>query len=339
MTPPRNRQVRLRVRPNGIPDSEHFELVEAEVPALTDRQVLVRNEYLSVEPAMRGWVNAAANYTRPVGIGEVMRAFTAGTVLESRSPAYKAGDRVLGVFGWQEYAAVDARAITRKVTDIDIPLSAWLGVLGLNGLTAYFGLLDVGQPKPGDTVVVSTAAGSVGSAVGQIAKIMGCRTFGIAGGPAKTALCRDEFGYDAAIDYKAGGDLGAAIAKACPSGIDVYFDNTGGPISDAVLGHLAIGARVAVCGTASIASWDPPPTGPRITRHFLVKRARMQGFLVTDFTHRFDEAIQRLAAWVRAGKLRYREDILDGIEQAPGAIAGLYRGENMGKRLIRLRTG
>jgi hypothetical protein len=165
---------------------------------------------------------------------------------------------------------------------------------------------------------------------------MGCRTVGIAGGPAKTAFCRDEFGYDAAIDYKAGGDLGAAIAKACPSGVDVYFDNTGGAISDAVLGHLAIGARVAVCGTASIANWDPPPMGPRITRHFLVKRARMQGFLVTDFAHRFDEAIQRLAAWVRAGKLRYREDILDGIEQAPGAIAGLYRGENMGKRLIRL---
>ncbi|HEX9836991.1 MAG TPA: NADP-dependent oxidoreductase [Alphaproteobacteria bacterium] len=335
----RNRQVRLRARPNGIPEAEHFELVEAEVPALADRQVLVRNEFLSVEPAMRGWVNEAANYTRPVGIGEVMRAFTAGTVVESRSPAYKAGDRVLGVLGWQEYAAVDARAIARKVTDADIPLSAWLGVLGLNGLTAYFGLLDVGQPRPGDTVVVSTAAGSVGSAVGQIAKIMGCRTVGIAGGRAKAALCRDEFGYDAAIDYKAGGELGAAIAKACPSGVDVYFDNTGGAISDAVLGHLAIGARVAVCGTASIANWDPPPMGPRITRHFLVKRARMQGFLVTDFAHRFDEAIGRLAAWVRAGKLRYREDILDGIEHAPGAIAGLYRGENMGKRLIRLRTG
>jgi hypothetical protein len=335
----RNRQVRLRARPNGIPEAEHFELVEAEVPALADRQVLVRNEFLSVEPAMRGWVNEAANYTRPVGIGEVMRAFTAGTVVESRSPAYKAGDRVLGVLGWQEYAAVDARAIARKVTDADIPLSAWLGVLGLNGLTAYFGLLDVGQPRPGDTVVVSTAAGSVGSAVGQIAKIMGCRTVGIAGGPAKTAFCRDEFGYDAAIDYKAGGELGAAIAKACPNGVDVYFDNTGGAISDAVLGHLAIGARVAVCGTASIANWDPPPMGPRITRHFLVKRARMQGFLVTDFAHRFDEAIGRLAAWVRAGKLRYREDILDGIEQAPGAIAGLYRGENMGKRLIRLRAG
>jgi NADPH-dependent curcumin reductase CurA len=339
MAPLRNRQVRLRALPNGIPEAEHFELVETEVPALADRQVLVRNEYLSVEPAMRGWVNAAANYTRPVGIGEVMRAFTAGTVVESRSPVYKAGDRVLGVLGWQEYAAVDARAIARKVTDSDIPLSAWLGVLGLNGLTAYFGLLEVGQPKPGDTVVVSTAAGSVGSAAGQIAKIMGCRTVGIAGGPVKTAFCRDEFGYDAAIDYKARGDLGKAIAEACPSGVDVYFDNTGGAISDTVLGHLAIGARVAVCGTASIANWDPPPMGPRITRHFLVKRARLQGFLVTDFTHRFDEAITRLAAWARAGQLRYREDILDGIEHAPGAIAGLYRGENMGKRLIRLRTG
>jgi NADPH-dependent curcumin reductase CurA len=185
-------------------------------------------------------------------------------------------------------------------------------------------------------VVVSTAAGAVGATVGQIAKLAGCRTVGIAGGPTKTALCRDEFGYDVAIDYRAA-DFGAAFEAACPRGIDVYFDNTAGPISDAVLRHLAIGARVVVCGTASIASWDPPPVGPRVERTLLVKRARMQGFIVFDHQHRYEEAITRLAEWLRAGKLRYREDILEGIEHAPGAIAGLYRGENLGKRVIRLR--
>jgi NADPH-dependent curcumin reductase CurA len=232
----------------------------------------------------------------------------------------------------------DGGQITRKVKETDLPLSASLGVLGLNGVTAYFALLDVGQPRAGDTVVVSTAAGAVGATVGQIAKLAGCRTVGIAGGATKTALCRDAFGYDEAIDYKAA-DLDAALETTCPRGIDVYFDNTAGAISDAVLRHLALGARVVVCGTASVASWDPPPTGLRVERHLLVKRARMQGFIVFDYQYRYEEAVSRLADWVRAGRLRYREDILDGIEHAPGAIAGLYRGENLGKRLIRLRHG
>jgi NADPH-dependent curcumin reductase CurA len=208
--------------------------------------------------------------------------------------------------------------------------------MGLNGVTAYFGLLDVGQPRPGDTVVVSTAAGAVGSAVGQIAKIVGCCTIGIAGGPEKVRICREEFGYDAAIDYKGTKELSAAVGAACPGGFNVYFDNTSGPITDAVLPHMAIGARVAVCGTASIANWDPLPVGPIMERWFLIRRARLQGLLASDFAHRYDEAFARLAQWVRAGTLRYREDILDGIEAAPGAIAGLYRGDNLGKRLIRL---
>lgn len=336
MTPLVNRQVRLKSRPNGIPQAEHFEIVEAAVPDLGDRQVLVRNEYLSVEPAMRGWVAAVANYSTPVGIGEVMRAFSAGTVVASRHPLYREGDAVMGLLGWQEYAVTDGGAITRKVTESDLPLSLSLGILGLNGVTAYFGLLDLGQPKPGDTVLVSTAAGSVGSAVGQIAKLMGCRTVGVTGGPVKVGQCRDAFGYDAAIDYKAGG-LPEALAQACPGGVDVYFDNTSGAISDEVLPQLAIGARVVICGTASVASWDPWPMGPRVERHLLVKRARMAGFIVFDYQHRFDEAIGRLAQWVRDGRLRYREDIVDGIEHCPGAIAELYRGENLGKRLIRLR--
>lgn len=330
-----NRQVRLKARPAGIPQAEHFELAEASIPVPGDGQVLVRNLYLSVEPAMRGWVSAVANYSEPVALGAVMRSIAAGRVIESRHPDYRAGDRVVGMFGWQDFAAVDASAIQRKTSDPDLPLTAWLGVLGLNGLTAYFGLLDAGQPREGETVVVSTAAGSVGSCVGQIARLKGCRTVGIAGGPTKAALCRDEFGYDAAIDYQAG-DIDAALAAACPQGVDVYFDNTSGPISDAVLKRLNVGARVVICGTASIASWDPIPQGPRVERHLLVKRARMQGILVFDYAQRYDEALAHLTRWVREGRLRYREDILDGIEQAPGAIAGLYRGENLGKRLIRI---
>lgn len=332
---PMNKQVLLKPRPHGIPQKENFEIVERPVPALADRQFLVRNEFLSVEPAMRGWVSAVANYSTPVGIGEVMRSFTAGTVVASRHPGYAEGDKVMGMLGWQDFAVSDGSNITRKVKETDLPLSLSLGVLGLNGVTAYFGLLDLGLPKPGETVVVSTAAGAVGSAVGQIATLMGCRTVGITGGAAKVKLCTGEFGYDAAIDYKAG-DVGAALTAACPAGIDVYFDNTAGAISDAVIAQIAVGARIVICGTASISSWDPWPMGPRVERHILVKRARISGLLIFDYAHRYEEAIARLAAWVRAGSLRYREDILDGIEHAPGAIAELYRGENLGKRLIRL---
>ena len=330
-----NRQVLLKSRPVGIPQVEHFEIVERAAPEPREGEVLVRNQFLSVEPAMRGWVNAAANYSTPVGIGEVMRAFAAGTVIASKSKQFREGDQVMGLLGWQDYAAVEPRAITRKVQEKDLPLSLSLGVLGLNGVTAYFALLDVGRPRPGDTVVVSTAAGSVGSAVGQIAKIAGCRTVGIAGGAIKARLCREAFDYDAAIDYKEKG-LAEALAAACPRGVNVYFDNTAGAISDAVLPQLASGARVVICGTASIASWDPPPMGPRVERHLLVKRAQMAGFLVFDYQHRTDEAVAQLAAWVREGRLTYREEILDGIEACPDAIAGLYRGENLGKRLIQL---
>ena len=253
-----NRQVRLKSRPNGIPQADNFEIVDAAVPELADRQFLVRNDFLSVEPAMRGWVAAVANYSTPVGIGEVMRSFAAGTVVASRHPDYAEGQPVMGLLGWQDYAVSDGKSITRKVREADLPLSLSLGILGLNGVTAYFGLLDLGQPRPGDTVVVSTAAGAVGSAVGQIAKLAGCRTVGLTGGAAKVKLCREEFGYDAAIDYKAG-KLDDALKENCPRGVDVYFDNTAGAISDAVMRQLAIGARIVICGTASVSSWDPPP--------------------------------------------------------------------------------
>lgn len=331
-----NRQVLLKARPSGIPQAEHFEIVETPLAEPAEGQVVVRNLCLSVEPAMRGWVSSVGNYSEPVPIGGVMRSFAVGRIVASRSAAWRVGDVVTGLLGWQEHAVVDASAIQRRVDEANgLPISTALGVLGINGLTAYFALLDIGQPQAGETVVVSTAAGSVGSCVGQIAKIRGCRTVGIAGGPVKTALCRSGFGFDAAIDYRAG-NLDEALAEACPQGIDVYFDNTAGEISDTVLQHLAVGARVIVCGTASVASWNPPPQGPRVERHLLVKRARMQGFLIFDHAARFPEGLSALTAWVKDGLIRYREDVLDGLEQAPDAIAGLYRGENLGKRLIRL---
>jgi NADPH-dependent curcumin reductase len=332
-----NRRVLLKSRPVGVPQKEHFEIVETPVPTAREGEFVVRNAFLAVEPAMRGWVNAVGNYSEPVGIGEVMRSFAAGEIVESRHPDYSVGEQVMGMFGWQDHAVSDGRSVVRRVArDPDLPLSTSLGVLGLNGITAYFGLLEVAPPKSGEAVVVSTAAGAVGSCVGQIAKIMGCRAVGIAGGQPKVALCRDVFGFDAAIDYKADGDLGRALKDACPAGIDVYFDNTSGPISDAVLGQLNVGARVAICGTASVASWDPVPLGPRVERHLLVKRARMQGFLVLDYSRRYGEAIDQLSRWVKDGRIAYREEYLDGIEAAPDAIAGLYRGENLGRRLIRL---
>jgi NADPH-dependent curcumin reductase CurA len=330
-----NRQVRLKARPQGIPQAEHFEIVEAVVPELAEGQVLIRNIYLSVDPAMRGWIVDKVGYSAPVPIGEVMRSFASGRVEASRHPDYAVGDLVTGMFGWQDYAAVDGESIQRKISEPDLPLSTSLGVLGLNGITAYFGLLEIGQPKSGETLVVSTAAGAVGSCVGQIGNTFGCRTVGIAGGVNKKRLCLEEFGFDTAIDYKSE-DVDAALATACPDGVDVYFDNTAGPISDAVLKHLRLGARVVICGTASISNWDPIPQGPRVERHLLVKRARMQGFVVLDFANRYDEARTRLAEWVRNGTIKYREEILAGIEHAPDAIAGLYRGENLGKRLIQV---
>jgi len=304
------------------------------VPGLSDGQVLVRNIYLSVDPAMRGWVSAVANYSEPVALGAVMRSLAVGRVEESRHAEYQPGDYVTGMFGWQDYAVVNGTEIQRKVL-AGLPISTSLGVLGMNGLTAYFALLDVGQPKSGETVVVSTAAGAVGSCVGQIAKVKGSRSVGIAGGPDKVRLCLEEFRFDSAIDYKADG-FESALETACPAGVDVYFDNTAGRVSDAVISRLNVGARVVVCGTASVPSWDPWPQGPRVERHLLVKRARMQGFLIFDYAHRFPEALRELEAWVRSGLVRYREDILDGLEHAPGSIAGLYRGENLGKRLIRI---
>lgn len=332
----KNRQIWLCSRPKGIPQAADFAIREAGTPTISDGEFLVRNQFLSADPAMRGWIADTSTYWPRIEVGDTMRAFSVGDVIESRNPAYAVGDRVMGIFGWQDYAAVKQPQVMRKVLEADLPLSLSLGVLGLNGLTAYFGLLEVCRPKAGETIVVSTAAGGVGSAVGQIAKIRGCRAIGFAGGPEKVRQCVEDFGYDAAIDYRAEADLDSALARHCPEGIDAFFDNTSGAVHDAVLRRINLGARIAICGTASYASWDPWNEGPRPERHLLVKRAIMQGFLTTDFAARYEEAVAALARWIREGKLKYREDILQGIEAAPASIAMLYAGENRGKLIIKL---
>lgn len=333
----RNRRVILNSRPSGVAQAENFDIEEVALASPAEGEILVRNEFLSVEPAMRGWIADTLGYATPVAIGSVMRALAVGRVVESRHPLYSVGEPLVGWFGWQEFAKVGPEAVVRKVTESDLPISLALGVLGINGVTALLALERIGEPREGETVLVSTAAGSVGSAVGQIAKILGCRAIGIAGGPEKKRACVEDYGYDAALDYRAD-NLDAALAALCPDGVNVYFDNTAGPISDTAHRHLAIGARIVVCGTASVANWEDWPVGPRVERHLLVKRARMQGFVIFDHVDAYAGAVARLADWVREGRLRYREDILHGIEACPDALAGLYRGENLGKRIIKLRA-
>ncbi|NYT77499.1 NADP-dependent oxidoreductase [Alcaligenaceae bacterium] len=329
-----NEAIYVASRPTGIPTAENFRKGTHSVPEVNSGEMLVRNEWLSVEPAMRGWLADANNYSS-VEVGEVMRSLCVGTVIESKAEGFNEGDRVMGWLGWQHYAMVKPRAIVQKITSTDIQPSLYLGVLGLNGATAITALKTIGAPKTGETVVVSTAAGGVGSCVGQLAKSMGCRTVGLTSTPEKVKACYEEFGYDHVINYKTD-DIDAALKAACPEGVDVYFDNTAGNISDSVMQHLAIGARVIVCGTASIAKWDPVPMGPRVERILLTRRARMQGFIMFDHMDTYVSYISKLEELVRANTLTYREHVTQGLETAMGAIAELYRGENLGKRLVRL---
>jgi NADPH-dependent curcumin reductase CurA len=328
-----NTQVILANRPVGVPGPEHFELRTSAARPPGDGEVLVRVTHWSVDPAMRGWANDVPNYSPPVPLGDPMRSFAVGDVIASRHPDFAEGDVVEGLLGWQTHATLPGTAIARKVTEIDLPRTYALGILGLNGTTAYFGLTESCAAQAGDTVVVSSAAGAVGSAVGQIARILGCRTVGIAGGAEKCRQCTEEFGFDAAIDYKAD-DIVAALATHAPDGVDCYFDNTCGPISDAVMTRLAHGARITICGTAAITDWNPLPLGPRVHRQLLVARARMEGFLIFDYKDRLGEARDALAGWLRDGQLHVREHILDGPEAARDAIGMLYRGENMGKLIV-----
>lgn len=328
-----NRRVVLINRPGGVAQAGDFAIVDAAVPEPGPGEILVRNHYLSVDPAMRGWIADTAGYATPVAIGEVMRSLCSGEIVASCHPDYTVGEFVTGWFGWQDYAAVGADRIVQRTSPAEAKMA--LGILGLNGTTALLALTTIGEPKSGQTVLVSTAAGSVGSAVGQIARIHGCRTVGIAGGPDKVRDCVELFGYDAAIDYRSE-NVGARVAELCPEGVDIYFDNTAGAISDAVMPHLAQKARVVVCGTASYDRWEPWPQGPRVERHLLIKRARMEGFVLFDHMDRLNEAVGQLRGWIADGRLTFKEDLLTGIEACPDALAGLYRGENRGKRIIQL---
>ena len=330
-----SREVALVSRPNGVPQAEHFAVQETTLPPLAANQLLMENNYLSVDPAMRGWANTAANYSEPVPLGTAMRAIALGKILASEHPDFLPGEIVTGMFGWRDHAVVDASTVWRKVNETDLPQSLSLGVLGLTGLTAWAGVHRVLRPRPGGTLVVSSAAGAVGSVVGQLGAHLGCRTVGIAGGPEKAARCTEEFGYDIGLDYRAD-DFTEQLAAATPDGADAYFDNTSGPITDAVVPRLKTHASMMVCGTAAIHSWDPWPTGPRMERVLLTQRARIEGFLAFDHFDALEQATTELADMVRAGDITVREHILEGLESAPGAINMLYTGENTGKLIIKL---
>jgi len=332
---PLNAQWRLAARPLGVPKPSDWEYVEEPVPEPADGQCLVKLEYLSLDPAMRGWMNEGRSYVPPVEIGEVMRAGGLGRVVESRHPDYGAGELVSGVFGVQQYALSDGKGVQR-VDPTLAPAPVYLGTLGMTGLTAYFGLLDIGRPQPGQTVVVSGAAGAVGSVAGQIARINGCRVVGIAGGPEKCEWITEELGFDAAIDYKRG-DLRAQLREQTPDGVDVYFDNVGGETLDEVLRRLARGARVVICGAISQYCAEQPPKGPANYMQLLVMRASMTGFLVFDFAERYPEGIAQLGQWLASGELRSREDVVTGgLERFPEAFLMLFRGENTGKLILQL---
>jgi NADPH:quinone reductase len=324
-----NRAVTLAERPVGFPKEDDFSFEEMEVGEPGPGEVLVKALYVSVDPYQRGRMSTARSYARSLELGDVITSQTLGEVVESNDSRFEPGDLVLGQLGWQEYAVARGGTLRKLPPDLDPPTLA-LHVVGTTGFTAYFGLFDVGRPKPGDTVAVSGAAGAVGQIVGQLAKIAGCRAVGIAGGPEKKAELEELYGYDVAIDYK-----NEDVKESLPKGIDVYFDNVGGEISQAVYSRLNVGARIAICGQISQYNLErPEPTfHPGL---LIVYRARMEGFLVTDYAHRFEEAAPRLIRWVAEGKLRYTEDVTEGLENAPRAFIRMLNGENRGKTLVRV---
>ncbi len=311
-----------------------FRLVEAPIPDIGEGEVLVRAAYLTVDPYMRGRMRERKSYAAPIGIGEVMTGGVVGRVERSRNQKYSEGEVVSGTLGWQEFAASDGKDL-RKLDGLGFPPSAALHILGMPGLTAYFGFLEVCRPQVGDTVVVSGAAGAVGSAVGQIAKIKGCRVIGVAGSAEKIAWITDELGFDAAFNYKTTKDLDAELERLCPDGVNCYYDNVGGPVSDAVFTHLAVHARVAICG--QIAHYNEvKAVGPRILWNLITTRSTVRGLLVFDFAAKYAEGYRQLSEWLRSGQIKYRESIVDGFENAPKAFVGLFKGSNIGKQLVRI---
>jgi NADPH-dependent curcumin reductase len=333
MNAPMNRQWKLTTRPVGMPKRSDFtyEVTPAAEPG--PGQILVRNHYISLDPAMRGWMNDARSYVPPIGLGEVMRAGAVGEVVASNSPNFKSGDHAVGMFGMQDYAVSDAAGV-QKVDGSLAPLPLYISALGMPGMTAYFGLLDIGDPQPGQTVVVSAASGAVGALVGQIARIKGARAVGLAGGPEKCRYVTEELGFDACVDYK-NDDIGRGLSKHCPKGINVYFDNVGGEILDLCLARLARKARVIICGAISQYNATGAVEGPKNYLSLLVNNARMEGFVVFNYADRYMEGAVAMAGWLQSGQLKSREDIVEGIETFPETLLKLFTGENFGKLMIK----
>lgn len=328
-----NTQVLFKSRPEGAPTVDNFEIVQRPLPPLGDGEVLRRTLWLSVDPYMRGRMSTAKSYAEPAQLGEPMVGQTVSEVLASNNPRFAPGDFVLGFDGWQSHASGEAKGL-RKIDPSHGPLSWWLGVLGMVGLTSYVALLDIGEPKEGETVVVSGAAGAVGSIAGQIAKIKGCRVVGTAGSDEKCDFVTKELGFDACINYKTA-DLREALKATCPDGIDVYFDNVAGAVLEAVLKRINLNARIALVGLISTYNDAKPQPGPNLTP-LLVKRAKIQGMLVFDHTHRTPDFLRDMSQWLREGKIKVREDVVEGLENAPKAFVGLFAGENIGKRVVKI---
>jgi len=329
-----NKEIRFASRPAGMPTLDNFKIVDAEVQQLKDGEVSVRTLYISVDPYLRGRMREGRSYVPPFEVGQVIVSGVVGEVIESRAPDFAPGDVVTGMLGWRLYNVAKAPEL-RKVDSRVAPITTALGVLGVPGLSAYFGLLDIGKPKERETVVVSGAAGAVGMTVCQIAKIKGCRAVGIAGSDEKNQYLTAELGVDAAINYK-GPEMRQALKDACPKGVDVYFDNVGGEISDAVLPLINQGARIVLCGQISLYNLDKPDVGPRPQPALLVNRASMTGFIITDYAARFAEGVMNLAQWLGAGKLKYAETVVEGFENTPNAFIGLFSGENLGKQIVKV---
>ncbi len=329
-----NKQILLVSRPAGAPALDNFKLVDTEVPKPAEGEVLVRTLYLSVDPYMRGRMTDRKSYVAPFALNEVIAGGGIGEVIESRSAAFQPGDIVTGMLPWQLYSVAQDKAL-HQVDPRLAPVTTALGVLGMPGLTAYFGFLDIGKPKAGETVVVSGAAGAVGTVVCQLAKIKGCRVVGIAGSEKKNRYLKDELGVDETVNYKTE-DWKQELRKACPQGVDVYFDNVGGEVSDFVMPLINHGSRIIICGQIALYNLEKPDTGPRVQPYLLVNSALMQGFIITDFATQFSAGVRQLAQWMNEGKLKYSENIIEGFENTPRAFLGLFAGENLGKQLVKI---
>jgi NADPH:quinone reductase len=329
-----NKEIRLASRPTGLPTLENFQFVDTEIPQPGEGEVLVRLLYISVDPYLRGRMREGKSYVAPFEVGQVIQSGAVGEVVESKSEKFQTGDVVSGSFGWRLYDVAKADGLMKVIPGVS-PTTA-LGVLGMPGLTAYFGLLDIGQPKEGETVVVSGAAGAVGITVCQIAKLKGCRVVGIAGSDEKNDYLRGELGVDATINYKTAGNVFEALKEACPNGVNIYFDNVGGEVSDAVLPLLSNGARLVICGQISMYNLAKPDIGLRPQPFILVNSALMKGFIITQYTNRFAEGVTQLAQWFMSGKLKHVETIVEGFENTPQAFIGLFSGENLGKQVVKV---